>query len=60
MTTEERGLSEGERILAINGKLIDEDYWEGLYGWNMGKAGTRVELTTHVGRIRAVELSGYY
>jgi len=57
---ERAGWGEGERIVAIDGEPIGDDYWEKHYGWGMRPAGTKVTLETSDGRSRTLVLRDYY
>ncbi|MDH2151117.1 retropepsin-like aspartic protease [Sphingobium yanoikuyae] len=58
---EKSGWAVGDRIVAVNGHLINTDYTHGeLWQWRFGSAGMLVKLETAAGEHRVLRLADYY
>jgi predicted metalloprotease with PDZ domain len=54
------GWTPGTRIVAIDGRPIDDSYWSDLYGWQWRPVGSELTLTDDAGRERRLVLADYY
>ncbi|WP_225421108.1 aspartyl protease family protein [Sphingomonas parva] len=58
---EQAGWRAGERIVAIDGRPVDQTYWSSdLWRWSEGTAGTKVSLTLADGTRREIVLQDYF
>lgn len=57
---EAAGWRKGERITALEGAPIGDDWWRTWAGWFRAQDGTKVKLTTGDGTAREVVLAAYY
>ena len=57
---DDAGWRVGERIVAIDGRLVGPDYWVELFRWRYGAPGSRVVLRDGVGEERELVLEDYF